>query len=249
MMNRREFVRASAVGIAGIASSSFWISRAAAQGASRKKVVIVLFQRGAADGLNTIVPYFDSNYYKVRKTIALQAPGKPNGAIDLDGRFGMNPSMRPLKDLWDNGLLAFVEATGSPDFGRSHFDSQAYMESGTSDAKLSDGWLNRALKTDRFPTSVFRVISVGSNLPLTLRGNTPATTMASLQKLQVGTGAAELFESMYRETGDPEFRKIGADAFVLMKRIEEVNALPNIPANGARYPAGDLGQGSSRSRV
>jgi uncharacterized protein (DUF1501 family) len=120
------------------------------------------------------------------------------------------------------------------------------MESGTSGVKLSDGWLNRAFHTSRLPASIFRVISTGSKLPLTLRGGTQATAMASLQKLQVETGTAPLFEGMYMDTRNDEFRKIGADAFALLKRIEEVNALPTTPANGALYPGGEPGQALSQ---
>jgi uncharacterized protein (DUF1501 family) len=243
MVNRRTFIRASAAGIAGTAFSSLWLSRAAAQGTPRKKVLIVLFQRGAADGLNTVVPYFDGDYYKLRPTLAVAAPGKPNGVIDLDGRFGLHPVMRPLKDLWDSEQLAVVEATGSPDFSRSHFEAQDYMESGTSGVKRDDGWLNRALKTEQYPTSVFRAISMGSKLPLTLRGGTQATALATVQKLQLGAGAAAMFEDMYRATGDSEFRKIGDDAFALLKKAEGLQAQLYTPSNGARYPAGDLGQG------
>ena len=106
---------------------------------------MVLFQRGAADGLNVVVPYAEKNYYAMRPTIAIQK----NQVIDLNGFFGLHPEMQPLKPLWDQGHLAIIHAAGSPDESRSHFDAQDYMESGTPGVKATpDGWLNRALRAE-----------------------------------------------------------------------------------------------------
>src|SRR3954462_13624082 len=130
MLSRRYFLRDSAIVMAGLGIAPAWLARTA-QGSNRKKTLIAIFQRGAADGLNVVVPFFEKQYYEVRPTIAVPTPGKPNGAIDLDGRFGLHPSLQPLKPLWDSGHLAIVEAAGSPDPNRSHFEAQDYMESGT----------------------------------------------------------------------------------------------------------------------
>src|SRR6185369_2131421 len=146
MLTRRFFLRSSAVAVAGVGLAPSWLVRAAAQSGNRRKVLVAIFQRGAADGLNLVVPFFEQRYYDLRPTIAVPAPGKTNGAIDLDGRFALHPSLQPLKPLWDSGQLAIVEATGSPDPTRSHFDAQDFMESGTPGMKdTGDGWLNRAL--------------------------------------------------------------------------------------------------------
>src|SRR2546427_12304057 len=125
MLPRRIFLRASAVAMAGVGLAPAWLVRAAAQaGNNRKKILVAIFQRGAADGLNVVVPFSEKLYYDMRPTIAVPQPGKPNGAIDLDGRFGLHPSLAPLEPLWKDGHLAIVEATGSPDPTRSHFDAQ-----------------------------------------------------------------------------------------------------------------------------
>ncbi len=113
--------------------------------AANKKKLVVLFQRGAADGLNIVVPYREKNYYAMRPTIGI----KQNEVLDLDGFFGLHPSMAAFKPLYEQGHLAIVHAAGSPDTTRSHFDAQDYMESGTPGVKsTADGWLNRALQEE-----------------------------------------------------------------------------------------------------
>src|SRR5216117_3960907 len=124
MLTRRIFLRGSAMVMAGAGSVPFWLGRAAAGTQGRKKILVAVFQRGAADGLNMVVPFFEKRYYEVRPSIAVPVPGRPNGAIDLDGRFGLHPALQPLKPFWDSGQLAIVEAAGSHDPTRSHFDAQ-----------------------------------------------------------------------------------------------------------------------------
>src|SRR6266404_2848184 len=146
MSTRRIFLRDSALVMAGMGAVPSWLARAAALqdkvtsgSGKRRKTLVVIFQRGAADGLNIVAPFFEKRYHELRPTLALAPPVEkatgnqfsPN-VIDLDGRFGLNSAMQPLKALWDKKQLAIVEATGSPDSSRSHFDAQDYMESGTS---------------------------------------------------------------------------------------------------------------------
>ena len=125
------------------------LSGAALNGAARGKTLICLFQRGAADALNVVVPHGDAAYYRLRPNIAIPRPGVTTGAagaLDLDGFFGLHPALAPMKPLWDMGILAPVHAVGSPSSTRSHFDAQDYMETGTPDQKgTRDGWLNRYL--------------------------------------------------------------------------------------------------------
>ena len=173
MFTRRFFLRASAVAMAGVGVAPSWLVRAAAEGGNKRKILVAIFQRGAADGLNVVVPFFEKLYYELRPTIAVPAPGKNNGAIDLDGRFGLHPSLQPLKPFWDSGQLAIVEATGSPDPTRSHFDAQDFMESGTPGKMSEDGWLNRALPPAGPAVSPLRAIAIGTQLPRTLRGSRP----------------------------------------------------------------------------
>src|SRR5687767_2886209 len=113
MLTRRYFIRASAITAAGVGLAPSWLLRAAAPGEGKRKILISVFQRGAADGLNIVVPFFEKRYYDIRPSIAIAAPGKPNGAIDLDGRFALHPTLQQLKPLWDSGQLAIVHAAGS----------------------------------------------------------------------------------------------------------------------------------------
>src|SRR5579864_7431867 len=173
-MNRRIFLKSSAMAMFGVGSTPLWLSRAlyAADAPSpRKKILVAIFQRGAVDGLNVVVPHGEQAYYNMRPSIAIPRPdGTPESAIDLDGMFGLHPSLAPLKPLYDAQHLAIVEAVGSPDPTRSHFDAQDYMESGTPGLKgTADGWMNRALPKETGKPSPVRAVSLGSSLPRSLR--------------------------------------------------------------------------------
>ena len=152
-MQRRVFLKSGALSLVTLGLSPSFLRRTAMAmalpRASRGKTLVVLFQRGAADALNVVVPFGDSAYYRARPQLAIASPARTSGAagaIDLDGHFGLHPSLSPFKALWDRGLLAPIHAVGSPSATRSHFDAQDYMETGTPDVKgTPDGWLNRYL--------------------------------------------------------------------------------------------------------
>src|SRR5882762_5483339 len=172
MTSRRIFLKGSALAIFGVGSIPAWLSRsvyAADADKRRKKIMVAIFQRGAVDGLNMVVPFGEQRYYDLRPSIAIPKPdGSANSAVDLDGFFGLHPSLAPLKPIFDAQQLAIIDAVGSPDPTRSHFDAQDYMESGTPGMKgTADGWLNRALVKAAGPVSPIRAISLGSNLPRT----------------------------------------------------------------------------------
>ena len=131
MLSRRVFIRSGAAAMMAVGFAPSFLARAAAAAGSRKKLLIAIFQRGAVDGLNMVVPHGEPEYYRARPTIAIAKPGADDGAIDLDGFFGLHPRMAAFKPIWDRGDLAIVHATGSPDTTRSHFDAQDYMESAT----------------------------------------------------------------------------------------------------------------------
>jgi uncharacterized protein (DUF1501 family) len=242
MWSRRIFLRSSAVALAGVGIAPAWLVRAAAQEGRRRKILVAIFQRGAADGLNIVVPFFEKRYYDGRPTIAVPLPGKPNGAIDLDGRFGLHPSLQPLKGLWDGGHLAIVEATGSPDPTRSHFDAQDFMESGTPGRLSEDGWLNRALPAVDPATSPLRAIAIGAQLPRTVRGRQPAVAVSDLAQFQVrNRQAAGILESMYATTADARLKASGKETFDAARMLESIARSPYTPANGAQYQ-GDFGR-------
>ncbi len=247
MPSRRVFLKSAALAMFGVGSVPTWLSRAVyAKDApsERKKILIAIFQRGAVDGLNVVVPHGDAAYYGLRPSIAIPRPdGSERSAIDLDGRFGLHPALRDLKPLWDQKQLAIVEAVGSPDPTRSHFDAQDYMESGTPGLKATyDGWLNRAMKPEAH-ASALRAVSLSPDLPRTLRGKNEALAISSIGDFQVKDAqAAATFESMYGTSVDQVLNGTGRETFDAIKIMQSIQKTPYVPANNAKYPGGRLGQ-------
>jgi uncharacterized protein (DUF1501 family) len=245
-MNRRIFLKSSAMAMVGVGSTPVWLSRAlyAADAPSpRKKILVAIFQRGAVDGLNVVVPHGEQRYYDLRPTISVPRPdGTPDSAIDLDGFFGLHPSLKPLKPIYDSGKLAIVHAAGSPDPTRSHFDAQDFMESGTPGVKdTGDGWLNRAIPVGG--KSPMRAISMTPELPRSLRGHNEAVAITNLNDFQVrDPRGASTFESMYANTGDKFLNGTGRETFEAVKLMQALQKQGYTPANGARYPGQRLGQ-------
>src|SRR5437879_4866685 len=145
-------MKGGALALLGLGAIPRFLVRAAyAQGgATRPKILVAVFQRGAVDGLSMVVPHGDPSYYGARGSIAIARPGGSQGSLDLDGFFGLHPSMAALKPIWDDRHLALVHACGSPDTTRSHFDAQDYMESGTPGGKSNpDGWRSEERRVGR----------------------------------------------------------------------------------------------------
>ncbi len=142
------------------------------------RLVLVLL-RGACDGLSALVPYADPDYYARRPNIAIAAPdGTAQTAIALDSRFGLHPSMASVLPLWQQGVLSFIPAAGSPDPTRSHFDAQYYFESGVPGKSASNaGWMNRLAGQMAGPTQVAATtaaaLGVGEANPAILAGKSP----------------------------------------------------------------------------
>ena len=179
-MDRRSFIKT--MGLTGVGllpvGQSAWAS-VSPDPATKQKLIVVLL-RGAVDGLNVVVPYGDANYTRLRPSIAIPKPGQEDGAIDLDGYFGLHPALASLQPLWQANKLAFVQAAGSPDPTRSHFDAQDFMESGTPGQKSTpDGWMNRLLGALPGTTTPTRGISMGPVMPRILAGSMAATNIAS----------------------------------------------------------------------
>ena len=215
----------------------------------RRKRFVVLFQRGAADGLNIVVPHGEGAYYGMRPSIAIPRPSSGReSAIDLDGFFGLHPSLAPLKPLWDQKHLAIVHAAGSPDNTRSHFDAQDYMESGTPGLKSTeDGWLNRALRTDKEDASPFRAVALSTGLPRTLAGSAPAIAISHVNQFGVGgrnpaaVPLANTFEAMYDQSVDAVLHGTGQATFDAVKMLKSADPARYTPAAGANYPRGRFG--------
>jgi uncharacterized protein (DUF1501 family) len=248
--NRRFFLRNGALAIAGTAAiPSFLVRSVLAEAkATNGRRLVVIFQRGAADGLNVVVPYRERNYYDMRPGIAIPQ----NQVLDLDGFFGLHPSLAPFKPLYDQGHLAIVHAAGSPDMSRSHFDAQDFMESGTPGFKgTEDGWLNRALQEEdlrhRQQHTAFRALALGSQVPRTLSGKVPAIALASVNGFAVGghgsapSPAANAFQAMYNQSGDSVFHSTGEETFEAVKMLHDANPAQYKPAPGIEYPNNEFG--------
>jgi uncharacterized protein (DUF1501 family) len=252
MTNRRFFLKSSAIAAAGIGMIPSFLARAAVQNSnSRKnKILITIFQRGAADGLNMIIPFGEPAYSQVRPSLAIAAPkGSPASqaasgrAIDLDGFFAMHPLMAPLKPIYDQHHLAVVHAAGLPDNTRSHFDAQDFMESGTPGVKTTnDGWLNRHLvsKPDSRAT-LFRAVALGSALPPILRGKARAIALSSIQEFQIAA-AEQDFRAMYQGNSYDLIYGTGKDTMTAVAALRKINPLQYQPRAGAEYPDTVLGR-------
>lgn len=179
-MNRREFLRYALLATGGTLLSigtRGWAARVAATLVGNHRLIVV-FMRGAVDGLNVVVPYTDDHYYQARPSIAIPKAGQEGGVLDLDGYFGLHPSLAPVLPLWQNHSMAFVHASGSPDPNRSHFEAQAYMETGTpGDGSVSNGWMNRLLSVLPGTHSPTEALSLGNALPLILTGPNPVSNL------------------------------------------------------------------------
>jgi uncharacterized protein (DUF1501 family) len=245
MNTRRIFIRNSALAMVGAGTAPLWLERALAASTERGKILVAIFQRGAADGLNIVVPHADSAYYELRPSIAVPRPGTAGeqAALDLDGYFGLHPALASLKPLWDDRSLAIVHAAGSPDPTRSHFEAQDYMESGAPGVNTAEGgWMNRALVPAGGRTARLRAVSLGAALPRTLAGPAPAVAMDGLRGFGVrNPEAARRFERLYGESADPLLGAAGRDAFQAAAEVERIAAVPYKPAGGAVYPAGRFG--------
>jgi uncharacterized protein (DUF1501 family) len=270
-MNRRVFMKSGAMALVTMGLSPSFLRRsvfgmdllkgAASNGNARGKVLICLFQRGAADALNVVVPHGEQAYYRMRPSIAIPRPvsGAAQAAIDLDGFFGLHPSLAPFKPLWENGILAPVHAVGSPSNTRSHFDAQDYMESATPDNKgTRDGWLNRYLATrgtceecrvaatsdGRRATNSFRAVAMTPQTPRILEGPEPTIAMNSLDEFTIRTNGtqAERIEALYRTGNADVVHAAGGEMFEAMKILRSANPQQYQPASGAEYPRSPFGQ-------
>jgi uncharacterized protein (DUF1501 family) len=250
MITRRIFLRNSTLAVVGTAAVPSFLTRAAfgaVENGGRTKRLVVIFQRGAADGLNIVVPHAEQQYYAMRPSINI--PKK--SVLDLNGFFGLHPAMSPFLPLWQQRHLAIVHAAGSPDTTRSHFDAQDFMETGTPGVKATDdGWLNRSLHnlpSTPPPTSPFRAIALGPSLPRILSGAEPAVAMNNINDFAVGgknpkaSPAATAFEAMYDHSSDSVLHGTGEETFDAVKMLKTADPGKYTPAPGVNYPKGRFG--------
>jgi len=218
------------------------VRAAKAQQLGKGKAMVVIFQRGAMDGLNAVIPFKDRAYYALRPSIAVEEPASGDDrVIDLDGFYGLHPALAPLKSIYDKGHLAIIHAAGSPDNTRSHFDAQDYMEIGTPGIKSTpDGWLNRYLNAKKTSESPFRGVAVTAQLPRIFAGSAPALTLSSIDEFRLRNEAmAKTLQRLYTTTSDSLFRFGGQNLFAAMTELRQIE--PRIPASAERYPNGGFG--------
>lgn len=254
-ITRRAFIRGGTLGLVSFGLDPLFLSRAAyAVGApghlavqpTSRRTLVCLFQRGAVDGLSMIVPHGDAQYYRERPRIAIPR----SSVVDLDGHFGLHPQLAPLKPFWDGGSLAAIQAVGSPDGTRSHFDAQDYMESGTPGVKsTTDGWANRYCQNAREHTDTpFRAVAFGPQLPRIMAGTSPALAIDDLRAFGMGglSGGSEkltrAFEALYQGAATGLLATSAEESFEAIRMLKTANPAALRTEHGARYPQGRLGQ-------
>lgn len=259
-VTRRFFIKQGALAFAAIGAGSFFgpgFLRSSVMAAENsgtgggRRILVCLFQRGAADGLSMVVPYGEEDYYKLRTAISLRPPSAEGGVLDLNGHFGLHPALAPLHDFYGAGELAIVHACGNPHTTRSHFEAQDLMESGTAkDKNLLSGWLNRMIGVcpeDEARRSALRAMSMTNQLPRSLQGREEALAVADLAGfgvrggiLQEGGGGG--FEQLYESATGDVLHGAGRDGFGAMELLRTVDEKNYRPQNGANYPGSPLGR-------
>ena len=260
-VNRREFLQMSGmVGVIGASQSLFprWMPQLAFRSpermaAGRGDVLVNIFLRGGMDGLSVVAPFAEgANYYDVRPTIAVPEPGRPNGAIDLDGRFGLHPTLAPLKEIYDQQHLAIVNATGSIDPSRSHFDAMTFMEAGVPGNKtLNTGWIGRHLQAAAWQNdSPFRAVGMGAMIPAALRGPITPLSIRSIADFHFRGREDELhrlqqaISSLYTiQAPTNQLERQAGLVFKTIATLDQLQATDYQPANGAQYPDDEFGLG------
>ena len=265
-VTRRYFLKSAGLTLFGAGCVPSFMRRTAFaldSSGRRRKVLVAIFQRGAVDGLNMVIPFAEKDYYSMRPTIAIPEPqahpatGAGPTAIDLDGSFALHPSLGQLKPLFDARQLAIIHAVGSPNSTRSHFDAQDYMETAAPGVKSpEDGWLNRYLAaTPQTEATPFRAVAAAPRMPRTLAGHAPSLVISRIKDFrllgrpdpppfQPATPAAEelAFEEMYASSTDPLFSSAAAETFEAIRTLRRIGSENYQPDSGAEYPHGKLGQ-------
>ena len=250
MVTRRIFLKDGGLALVSLGFAPTFLARTVAAGAARQKVLITIFQRGAVDGLNMIVPFMEREYYAARPSLAIARPGSgADAAIDLDGFFALHPRLAPLQGAWDAGQLAIVHACGSPDDTRSHFDAQDYMETATPGVKSTpDGWLNRYLHAKEHQAATpFRAVALAPQLPRALQGKASALAIGQIGQFGIRAGQAtdmvqSSFEAEYAAAANTVLQTTAREAFDAIRMLKKVDPAQYTPANGAEYPRSPFGQ-------
>lgn len=251
IMNRRQVLTAASLAaISWIGGARSALAQVVVNPSRESdEVIVVIFLRGGADGLNVVVPYREDAYYRLRPSLALAPPSKPSKdrVLDLDGFFAFHPAMAPLLPYFAEGHLAVVHACGSFDETRSHFDAMSAMERGlaTASGEQTSGWLARYLdQPAAHSDSALRAIAFGDVLPDSLRGATAAMAMSSLDdfKLQVPGEFGGNFQRAIHEQYSKHNDAVSIAGRQTLRALEQLNELSlGAQKPGASYPNSDLG--------
>lgn len=246
---RRVFMKGAGLAAVGLGfSPSTLLTRAAFAAGTGPRVLVQVFLRGGADGLNLCVPHGDSRYYALRPTLGLRLA---EGVKNLDGFFGLHPALAPLHELYAEGLLALHPTIGNARLGRSHFDAQDFMDTGTpGDKTARDGWLERVARQIPGET-LMQMVAFASRAPRAVLGAHPELVTQSLAgfALRAGSGstawtpeAESLLRELHVGADDPAYRS-GREVFDAVNTIRATPALQAAPSNSATYPDGPVGTG------
>jgi uncharacterized protein (DUF1501 family) len=260
MTTRRGFIKAGGLALFGIGLGGLpgFLADAVAGTVSpglfkKRKILVTIFQRGAMDGLMAVTPFTDPYLKEARPTLFMSAAqaGKNKPLIDLDGKFGLHPSMATLEPFFREKRMAIVHGIGSPNNTRSHFDAQDYMESGTPFKKGTEsGWLNRAVGLlGHDAATPFQGVSLTSSLPRSFYGNNNAVAISNLADFniqlrgnQAGANlATKSFEDLYDQTSSGLLKNTGKESFDAIKMLQKTDTRNYKPENGAVYPISALG--------
>lgn len=259
MSSRKAFLKQAGLALftIGVGGVPTFLAKASASSKllrpyKKNKVLVFIFQRGAMDGLMAVTPFTDPYLKAARPTLFMDAAKLPAGKplIDLDGRFGLHPSMVAFENLFKENRLAIVHGMGSPNNTRSHFDAQDYMESGTPFNKgTASGWLNRAVGLMGHDATPFRAVSLTSSLPRSFYGDNETIAISNLKdfaiQLKGNTAAANFaaksFEDLYDQTSSTLLNRTGRESFDAVKMLQKTDVRNYQPANGAIYPNSPLG--------
>ncbi len=222
--------------------------------APRGDVLLVVFLRGAADMLNMVVPHGEEAYYQMRPTLGIPRPDDKRAkasdrVVDLDGFFGLHPSMAPLLPAWREGHLGIVHACGAPDESRSHFRAMELMERGVTDERgPASGWVGRHLASlDTGNASPLRAIGLGEQAPRSLRGRVPVTALKSIADFHLGgdlqatARMQTILSSLYQS--DEALAGVGKETLDVLRTLKKLDPSHYVPSAGARYPSSDFGMG------
>ncbi|SEM19178.1 Uncharacterized conserved protein, DUF1501 family [bacterium A37T11] len=261
MLSRRGFLKAGGLSLFGVGLMGGipgFLAEAAAREKTiklfgKRKTLVCIFQRGAMDGLMAVTPFTDAYLKSARPNLFMSAASQQRTSplIDLDGQFGLHPSMRAFEEAFREKRLAIVHGIGSPNNTRSHFDAQDYMESGTPFNKgTASGWLNRAVGLlGHDALTPFTAVSLTSAMPRSFYGDNPTVSISNLKDFAIqmrgnpsgANLAAKSFEDLYDQTASSLLQDTGKESFEALKLLQKTDLKNYTPANKVVYPTSSLG--------